>query len=110
MSTLCRNENENKESEKNEIQANSETNDNFSNEVDSKDDTKTGTSFPSENAWSVKTECKTQLSQTIKTIDDNGIVLVPNMQAFMVKGSKQTKYSVTLFPKEDVKLVLSLLL
>jgi hypothetical protein len=43
---------------------------------------------------------RSQHSLAIKTINDNGIVLVPEMAAFMVKGSNQTKYSVTLFPKE----------
>ena len=41
-----------------------------------------------------------QHSLAVRAINDNGIVLVPKMQAFLVKGSKGNKYSVTLFPKE----------
>ena len=41
-----------------------------------------------------------QHSLAAKAISDNGITLVPSMQSFMVKGSKDNKYSVTLFPKE----------
>ena len=41
-----------------------------------------------------------QHSLAVQAISDNGITLVPSMKAFMVKGSKETKYSVTLFPKE----------
>ncbi|XP_053392535.1 uncharacterized protein LOC123532398 isoform X1 [Mercenaria mercenaria] len=41
-----------------------------------------------------------QKSLAVKTIADNGIVLVPAMGAFMVNGSNDKKYSVTIFPKE----------
>ena len=41
-----------------------------------------------------------QHSLAVQAINDNGITLVPSMKEFMVKGSKETKYAVTLFPKE----------
>ncbi|XP_060607618.1 uncharacterized protein LOC132759787 [Ruditapes philippinarum] len=42
-----------------------------------------------------------QKSLAVKTIAEQGIVLVPEMGAFMVRGNKDNKYSVTLFPKES---------
>jgi hypothetical protein len=41
-----------------------------------------------------------QKSLATKIIMDNDIVLVPQMGAFMVKGTKDKNHSVTLFPKE----------
>ena len=48
----------------------------------------------------LQTQSRTQLSLAMNTLNNNGIVLVPEMGAFMVKGSKNDKYSVTLFPNE----------
>ena len=47
----------------------------------------------------LQTQSRTQLSLAMNTLNNNGIVLVPEM-AFMVEGSKIDKYSVTLFPNE----------
>ena len=41
-----------------------------------------------------------QHSLAVQAISDSGITLVPSMKAFMVKGSKEPKYSVTLFSKK----------
>ena len=43
----------------------------------------------------------TQHSLAVQALNDNGITLVPSMKAFMIKGSKGNKYSVTLFPNES---------
>ena len=37
----------------------------------------------------------TQHSLAVQALNDNGIILVPSMKAFMIKGSKGNKYSVT---------------
>ena len=41
-----------------------------------------------------------QTSLATKVLTDNAITLVPSMGAFVIKGSKESKYAVTLFPKE----------
>ncbi|XP_060552077.1 uncharacterized protein LOC132713479 isoform X2 [Ruditapes philippinarum] len=52
------------------------------------------------------TNCKinkgiiTQRSLAIKIIDEHGIILVPEMGAFMVRGNNDKKYVVTVFPEE----------
>ncbi|KAL4223551.1 hypothetical protein ACF0H5_017021 [Mactra antiquata] len=43
---------------------------------------------------------RTQYSLAVKTLSEKGIILVPEMGAFMVKGSGGNKYAVTLFPSE----------
>lgn len=48
----------------------------------------------------MKNKSRSQFLIAIHTIQKGGIVLVPEMSAFMVKGSKSDKYSVTLFQVE----------
>ena len=47
-----------------------------------------------------KKKSTSQKSLALRVISDNGIVLVPEMRAFMVKGHNNNKYSVTIFPNE----------
>ena len=54
----------------------------------------------SDNKYSSPVKLASQHSLAAQAINDNGITLVPSMKAFMVKGSKNNKYSVTLFPQE----------
>ena len=62
------------------------------------------TSSPEEPALTKKSSVsKQKLSQKSlaqETLRDNGISLVPAMKCFVVKGSRDNKYAVTLFPKE----------
>ncbi|WAR27999.1 hypothetical protein MAR_013703, partial [Mya arenaria] len=43
---------------------------------------------------------RSQCALAERVIEDNGIVFVPQMGAFMVNGSKNEKYSVSILPKE----------
>ena len=49
---------------------------------------------------SVSKQKLSQKSLAQETLRDHGITLVPEMKCFVVKGSHNNKYAVTLFPKE----------